>query len=31
VREIVLAWVLTLPAAAALGALSLPLWLFVAR
>jgi PiT family inorganic phosphate transporter len=30
VREIVLAWVLTLPAAAALGALSLPLWLFVA-
>jgi inorganic phosphate transporter, PiT family len=30
VREIVLAWVVTLPAAAALAALSLPLWLAVA-
>ncbi len=30
VREIALAWVLTLPAAAALGALSLPLWKAIA-
>ena len=30
VREIVLAWVLTLPASAALAALSLPVWLSVA-
>jgi PiT family inorganic phosphate transporter len=30
VREIVLAWVLTLPASAALAGLSLPLWLYIA-
>jgi PiT family inorganic phosphate transporter len=31
VREIALAWIVTLPASAALAALSLPLWLAIAR
>jgi PiT family inorganic phosphate transporter len=30
VREIALAWIVTLPASAALAALSLPLWLAIA-